>query len=254
MRSARRFFGKSGKGNGMSDKPNLLVIDDDRDIREPLAKYLAQNGYNVKTAEDAKAGRAILAGSAIDLVLLDVMMPGEDGLALLSFIRSTSKLPVILLTARVEEMDKIVGLEIGADDYVTKPFSPRELLARVKALLRRAGDSQQPIRVEDEVLAFDSWILKLGGMELVDERGVVHPLSTGEFKLLHALALRPKQVLSRDHLLDIMHSREAGPFDRSIDNHVSRLRKKLERNPRDPNLIKTVWGGGYMLNAEVRRL
>jgi two-component system, OmpR family, response regulator len=238
----------------MSEKSRLLIVDDDHDIREPLARYLGQNGYEVRTAESAKFARTILTATPVDLVLLDVMMPGEDGLALLSFIRATSKLPVILLTARVEEMDKIVGLEIGADDYVTKPFSPRELLARVKALLRRSSDGMQPIRIDDQVLAFDSWILKLGGMELVDDLGVVHPLSTGEFKLLHALAMRPKQVLSRDNLLDIMHSREGGPFDRSIDNHVSRLRKKLERDPRDPKLIKTVWGGGYMLNAEVRKL
>ncbi len=238
----------------MNETSRLLLVDDDRDIREPLAKYLGLNGYQVTTAESAKVARTILTASSVDLVLLDVMMPGEDGLALLSFIRATSKLPVILLTARAEETDKIVGLEIGADDYVTKPFSPRELLARVKALLRRSSDGMQPIRFDDEVLAFDSWILKLGGMELVDDQGVVHPLSTGEFKLLHALAMRPKQVLSRDNLLDIMHSREAGPFDRSIDNHVSRLRKKLERNPRDPSLIKTVWGGGYLFNAEVRKL
>jgi two-component system, OmpR family, response regulator len=183
------------------------------------------------------------------------MMPGEDGLALTAFIRATSAVPVILLTARAEETDRIVGLEIGADDYVTKPFSPRELLARIKAVLRRAGDAGGRVRAPDsDSYAFGPWVLRSGERELVDREGVVIPLSTGEYNLLHALVTRPRRVLSRDQLLDLSQGRELAAFERSIDNHISRLRKKIEANPSDPRLIKTVWGGGYMLAAEVRKL
>ncbi len=238
----------------MAEEPHILLVDDERNIRDPLAAYLARNGVRVSKAENAAAARQILSAFAIDLVLLDIMMPGEDGLALTGYIRATSGTPIILLTAKAEETDRIVGLEIGADDYVTKPFSPRELLARIKAILRRVGDSGGRVQSESESYAFGPWILKTGERELVDAEGIAIPLSTGEYNLLHALVTRPRRVLSRDQLLDLTQGRELAAFERSIDNHVSRLRKKVEENASDPKLIKTVWGGGYMLAAEVRKL
>jgi len=237
----------------MAEEPHILLVDDERDIRDPLASYLGRNGVRVTKAENAAAARQALSAYAIDLVLLDIMMPGEDGLSLAGFIRATTNLPVILLTAKVEEMDRIVGLEIGADDYVTKPFSPRELLARIKAVLRRSGEDR--VRPpEADAYGFGPWLLKSGERELVDEDGIAIPLSTGEYNLLHALVTRPRRVLSRDQLLDLSQGRELAAFERSIDNHISRLRKKIEADPANPKLIKTVWGGGYMLAAEVRRL
>ena len=239
----------------MADEAHLLLVDDERDIREPLAAYLARAGYRVSKAANAEAARALLAAKEFDLVLLDIMMPGEDGLGLTGFIRATTSLPVILLTARAEETDRIVGLEIGADDYVTKPFSPRELLARIKAVLRRSGDSQARVRApEAESFAFGPWVLKTGERELRDADGVAVALSTGEYNLLLAFVTHPKRVLTRDQLLDLSQGRELAAFERSIDNHISRLRKKIEESASDPKLIKTVWGGGYMLASEVTRL
>lgn len=238
----------------MSD-PHILLVDDQRDIRDPLASYLGKNGVRVTKAENAAAARQALTAYAIDLVLLDIMLPGEDGLSLLGHIRSIGSTPVILLTARTEETDRVVGLEIGADDYVTKPFSPRELLARIKAVLRRGGDRESRLRPpEAAAYGFGHWVLKTGERELVDKAGVAIPLSTGEYNLLYALVTHPRRVLTRDQLLDLSQGRELAAFERSIDNHVSRLRKKIEENPSDPRLIKTVWGGGYMLAAEVSRL
>ena len=239
----------------MADEAHILLVDDERDIREPLAAYLARNNYRVSKAANAEAARALLAAKSFDLVLLDIMMPGEDGLALTGFIRATTNLPIILLTARAEETDRIVGLEIGADDYVTKPFSPRELLARIKAVLRRSGDNPMKVRPpEAESFAFGPWILKTGERELVDREQVAIPLSTGEYNLLYAFVTHPRRVLTREQLLDLSQGRELAAFERSIDNHISRLRKKIEENASDPKLIKTVWGGGYMLASEVTRL
>jgi len=239
----------------MPGEPHILLVDDERDIRDPLAAYLQRNGLRVTKAENAAAARQLLAAYAIDLVLLDIMMPGEDGLSLAGHIRATEGPPVILLTARAEETDRIVGLEIGSDDYVTKPFSPRELLARIKAVLRRAGDSESRLRPPDAAaFAFGPWVLRTGERELVDEAGVATPLSSGEYNLLHALVTHPRRVLSRDQLLDLSQGREIAAFERSIDNHISRLRKKIEESAADPKLVKTVWGGGYMLAADVRRL
>jgi DNA-binding response OmpR family regulator len=236
-------------------EPHILLVDDQRDIRDPLASYLSRNGVRVTKADNAAVARQALSAYAIDLVLLDIMMPGEDGLSLMSHIRGQGPMPVILLTARTEETDRVVGLELGADDYVTKPFSPRELLARIKAVLRRGGDREAKLRPPgDEALAFGPWILKTGERELQDEDGVAIPLSTGEYNLLYALVTHPRKVLSRDQLLDLSQGRELAAFERSIDNHISRLRKKIEGNPADPKLIKTVWGGGYTLAAEVRQL
>jgi two-component system, OmpR family, response regulator len=239
----------------MDTEPHLLLVDDERDIRDPLAAYLAKNGFRVTKAENAAVARQQLAAHAIDLVLLDIMMPGEDGLSLAGFVRATTGIPVILLTAKAEETDRIVGLELGADDYVTKPFSPRELLARIKAVLRRSDGTARPLRAPDaEAYGFGPWVLKTGERELVDAEGVSVPLSTGEYNLLLALVTHPKRVLSRDQLLDLSQGRELAAFERSVDNQVSRLRRKIEADPSDPKLIKTVWGGGYTFAAEVKRL
>ena len=239
----------------MADTPHLLLVDDERSIREPLAQYLTKQGFRVTQAGDAESARTRMAAYAIDLVVLDIMMPGEDGLSLCRHIRATGETPVILLTARAEETDRIVGLEMGADDYVVKPFSPRELAARIKVVLRRTvGGGTRQRAPEAGSYAFAGWVLKTGERTLVDREGVSVPLSTGEYNLLLALVQRPRQVLTRDQLLDLTQGREAAAFDRAIDNQVSRLRRKIEADPKAPDIIKTVWGGGYALSAEVTRL
>jgi two-component system OmpR family response regulator len=196
--------------------------------------------------------RRLLQRSAPDLVVLDIMMPGEDGLSVCRHLRATSDLPVILLTAVAEDTDRIVGLEMGADDYVTKPFNPRELLARIKAVLRRAN-SLPPRRSgpRSKAIRFDRWTLEVGRRELIGADGVAVPLSTAEFRLLAVLLDHPGLVLTRDQLLDLTVGRTADVYDRSIDNQVSRLRRKIEADPRNPVLIKTHWGGGYSFAAEV---
>jgi len=238
----------------MESSAHILVVDDHREIRDLLAKYLAKHGFRVTAAETAARARKLLETSAIDLVVLDVMMPGEDGLSLCRHLRATTELPVIMLTAMAEDTDRVIGLEMGADDYVVKPFNPRELLARIRAVLRRTNNLPHPRqRVDAEALRFDRWVLQVARRELVGEDGVAIPLSTAEFLLLSALLNHPRMVLSRDQLLDLTRGRAANVFDRSIDNQVSRLRRKIEADPKDPTLIKTVWGGGYMLTAEVSR-
>jgi DNA-binding response OmpR family regulator len=238
----------------MAGEPHILVVEDERDIRDPLAAYLTRNGLRVTKAEDAAAARQVLAAHGIDLVLLDIMMPGEDGLSLAGFIRATTKIPVILVTAKSEDTDRIVGLELGADDYVSKPFNPRELLARIKAVLRRSEGGGSVRAPDSDAYAFGAWVLKTGERELVGADGVAVPLSTGEYNLLLAFVTHPRRVLTRDQLLDLTQGRELAAFERSIDNHISRLRKKIEADPADPKLVKTVWGGGYTLAAEVKRL
>jgi len=234
---------------------SLLIVEDEASIREPLVKYFSNNQFRVKAAASAVEARALLAAHAFDLVVADIMMPGEDGLSLCRHIRSTSNLPVILLTARAEELDRILGLEVGADDYVTKPFSPRELLARVKAVIRRSNSlPPRQTAPETTTYTFGKWILKTGERELVDTDGVAVPLSSGEYTLLLTLIERPRLVLTRDQLLDLTQGREASLFDRSIDNQISRLRRKIEEDPKSPKYIKTVWGGGYSFAAEVRKL
>ncbi len=236
----------------MDSTPHILVVDDHRDIRDLVAKYLTKNGYRVSVADGGAAMKKILASSVIDLVVLDLMMPGEDGLTLCRDLRAQNNLPVIMLTAMAEETDRVIGLEMGADDYLTKPFNPRELLARIKAVLRRANSlPQQRGTLSGDRLAFDRWTIDNGQRELIGEDGVAVPLSTAEFLLLSAFLQHPKMVLSRDQLLDLTSGREASAFDRSVDNQVSRLRRKIEADPKKPELIKTVWGGGYSFTAEV---
>lgn len=232
--------------------PHILVVDDHRDIRDLLAKFLVKHGQRVTTAENVPAARKALAAHRFDLVVLDIMMPGEDGLVLCRELRAEGAMPIILLTAMAEETDRIIGLELGADDYLTKPFNPRELLARIKAVLRRA--QSLPVGQEPDLgdaLKFDRWVFHVSRREITGADGVAIPLSTGEFDLLSVLVQRPGMVLSRDQLLDLTKGRSAKVFDRSIDNQVSRLRKKVEQDPKDPKLIQTVWGGGYKFAATV---
>ncbi|MGI9276693.1 MAG: response regulator [Endozoicomonas sp.] len=235
-------------------KQHILVVDDHDEIRDLLGRYLGQHGYEVSLADGAGQMRAELAKSSVDLIVLDIMMPGEDGLTLCRQLREAGGPPVILLTAMSEEADKIVGLELGADDYVTKPFSPRELLARIKAVTRRMQQRPKPSAQEEPSgkLSFNNWTLDTHQRQLEKSDGLLVPLSTAEFRLLSVFIEHPRQVLSRDQLLDLTQGREALPFDRSIDNQISRLRKKVEANPKDPTLIKTVWGGGYMFTSEAR--
>ncbi len=234
--------------------PHILVVDDHREIRDLLARYLAKHGLRVSVANGGGTMKKELKTSAIDLVVLDIMMPGEDGLSLCRHLRETTDIPVILLTAMAEDTDRVVGLEIGADDYVTKPFNPRELLARIKAVLRRAQSlpaRREPL--DGNRVRFDRWTFDVDQRELLDEEGVATPLSTAEFRLLGAFLDHPGMVLSREQLLDLTSGRAAQVFDRSIDNQVSRLRRKIEADPKNPMLIKTVWRGGYRFTADVGR-
>jgi two-component system, OmpR family, response regulator len=237
----------------MAEQPHLLIVDDDPEIRDLLARYLRKHGFRVDLAADGRAMARQLEDGRFDLVVLDLMLPGEDGLSLCRRLRATSSLPVIMLTAMGEETDRIVGLEMGADDYLAKPFNPRELLARIKAVLRRARGGPAVAVEPDGVLTFAGWRLEVARRELRDGAGVLVPLTSGEFDLLLAFALRPQRVLNRDQLLDLTRGRSAQAFDRSIDVQLSRLRRKIEADPRDPQLIKTVRGGGYMLSAAVER-
>jgi two-component system, OmpR family, response regulator len=231
----------------------LLLVDDEATLREPLAEYLARQGFVVRQAEDAAKARSALLEETPDLVLVDIMMPGEDGLSLCRHLTETKNLPVILLTAKGEPMDRIVGLEIGADDYVSKPFEPRELVARIRSVLRRAAKNGPPPEA-DAPYEFEGWRLDPLKRKLTDPEGTVVPISSAEFRLLVAFLTHPRQVLDRDRLLDMVQGREAHLVDRAVDNQVSRLRRKMEEDSRDPRLIQTVWGGGYRLAADVRRL
>jgi two-component system OmpR family response regulator len=232
----------------------LLLVDDESSLREPLADYLVRQGFAVRQAEDAAKARAALAEETPDLVLLDIMMPGEDGLSLCRHLSETKHIPVIFLTAKGEATDRIVGLEIGGDDYVVKPFEPRELVARIRSVLRRATKAPLNGDEEDALYEFDSWRLDPLKRRLIDPEGTVVPISSAEFRLLIAFLTHPRQVLDRDRLLDMVQGREAHLFDRAVDNQVSRLRRKIEADSRDPKLIQTVWGGGYRLAADVRRI
>ncbi|MHA6316264.1 response regulator [Altererythrobacter sp. CAU 1778] len=237
----------------MTETPvTVLLVDDEPTLREPLAEYLTGQGFVVREAESAAAARSLLLTSRPDIALLDIMMPGEDGLSLCRHLVETQHLPTILLTARGEPTDRIIGLEIGADDYVTKPFEPRELVARIRSVLRRV-DRPTTDAKEDAHYLFEGWRLDPVRRRLTDPEGTLVPLSSTEFRLLRALLDNPQKVMDRDLLLDIVQGREASLFDRAVDNQVSRLRRKLEADSRNPALILTVRGGGYQLAADVRR-
>ena len=240
----------------MDRTPHLLVVDDDREIRSLVAQFLTKHGYRVTGVRDGAEMMRTLDGARVDLIVLDLMLPGEDGLSLCRRLRATpqtAQTPVIMLTAMGEETDRIVGLEMGADDYLAKPFSPRELLARIKAVLRRV--SAPPVAgapaAAGTVLRFEGWSLDLTKRELRSPDGVLVQLSAGEYDLLVAFVEHPQRVLTRDQLLDLARGRSAVPFDRSIDVQVSRLRRKIEPDPADPTLIKTVRGGGYLFTPTV---
>jgi len=230
---------------------HVLVVDDDREIRDLLARFLAKHGYRVTGAHDGKEMRKALADWSIDLIVLDLMLPGEDGLSLCRELRARSRIPIIMLTMLGEETDRILGLEMGADDYLPKPFNPRELIARMKAVLRRSrGDATSQAGTAG-VLSFSGWKLDRGPRRLESPDGLVVDLSAGEYDLLVAMVEHPQQVLTRDQLLDLTHGRAEAPFDRSIDMQVSRLRRKIETDPKEPELIKTVRGGGYIFATTV---
>ena len=236
-----------------SEPVRLLLVDDEATLREPLADYLVRQGFVVDQAGSAAEARTRLRDAPPDLVLLDIMMPGEDGLSLCRHLAESQAIPTILLTARGEATDRIVGLEIGADDYVTKPFEPRELVARIRSVLRRASKGAAAVFEEEHDFLFDGWRLDPLKRKLTDPEGAVVAISSVEFRLLMAFLDHPRQVLDRDRLLDMVQGREAHLFDRAVDNQISRLRRKIEADSRNPTLIQTVWGGGYMLAADVRR-
>jgi len=237
----------------MSARPQLLVVDDDREIRELLAGFLERHDFAVLTAADGEQMRRVLRESQVDLVVLDLMLPGEDGLRLCRALRAESELPVIMLTAMDEDTDRIVGLELGADDYVPKPCNPRELLARIRAVLRRARGASSPRPPPAGRLHFAGWCMIPAQRSLSGPDGHTVDLTAGEFDLLLVFADRAQRVLSRDELLDLTRGREAGPFDRSIDTQVSRLRRKIEPDPGRPVIIKTVRNGGYVFTPVVER-
>lgn len=234
---------------------HILIVDDHREIRDALVKYLEKNGMRATSAADAVAMDAAMKVGHFDLIVLDVMMPGEDGLSVCRRLRAKSDIPILILTALGAETDRIVGLEVGADDYLPKPFNPRELLARIKAILRRfdraevAGGS-----LAGHKLAFDRWVLDTDRRTLIEADGAEVSLTTAEFRLLTVFLERPRFVLSREQLLDLTSGRASQVFDRTIDNQISRLRRKVEADPAKPVLIATVWGGGYSLAADVKEI
>jgi two-component system OmpR family response regulator len=237
----------------MQGGPHILIVDDHREIRDLVSRALSKEGFRVSVAADGRAMRKVLDDSRIDLILLDLMLPGEDGLSLCRSLRAASSIPIIMLTAKGDELDRVIGLEMGADDYLPKPFGSRELVARIRAVLRR---SQEKLTADNpgprpKRYRFDRWRLDTGMRELIREDGLTVALSTGEYDLLIALIERPQRMLSRDQLLDLARGRAAHPLDRSIDTQVSRLRRKLELDPGDPKIIKTVWGGGYIFTPAV---
>lgn len=231
------------------EEPHLLIVDDARDIREPLGQYLRRHNYRVDLAANAQVARTTVEDGAIDLVVLDVMMPGEDGLSVCRWLVARGGPPVILLTAMADETDRIVGLELGADDYVVKPFNPRELLARIRSVLRRAPPAR-PVLPSGR-RSFAGWVHDPASRTLVAEDGRTADLTSGESRLLSVFLDRPRTVLSRDQLLDLTAGREAKAYDRAIDNQISRLRRKIEADPGRPTLLVTEWGGGYALAADV---
>jgi len=230
----------------------ILVVDDDEDIRNLLKEYLEKNGFVVVTAADGQQMRQYWPHERLDLIVLDIMMPGDDGFTLCKEVRARSRIPIIMLTAGSDETDRIIGLELGADDYVGKPFNPRELLARIKAVLRRYDESpdSSPLDARQR-LRFGNWLLDLTNRELIDANGNAHSLNGADFNLLRLFVSRPGEVLSRDDLSNELRGRDSSPFDRSIDVQVSRLRSRLNDDGKSPQLIKTVRGAGYILTVSV---
>ena len=235
----------------MSDAQHVAILDDDPEIRSLLEQNLRGAGFEVSTASNGRDLKTILEHQTIDLIVLDLMLPGEDGLTICRELRAESNIPIIMLTAMTHEADRIIGLEMGADDYLTKPFSPRELVARIKATLRRQGMVTTQSEDRRRAAVFEGWKLDVVRRELRDPDHVLVDLTSGEFDLLAALIERPNRLMTRDLLLDITKGRQADVFDRSIDITISRLRQKIEEDPKNPQFIKTVRGKGYIFSAEI---
>ncbi len=236
----------------MTDRPHLLIVDDDREIRGLLAQYLEKHDFRTTAVADGKEMRRTLERSHVDLVVLDLMLPGEDGLSLCRELRTRSQVPVIMLTARGEDVDRIIGLELGADDYVAKPFNPRELLGRIKAILRRAAHAPRDPSPENvRGFSFNGWRLDTVTRTLTDASGKEVALSGAEYRLLAVLLGAGNRVLTRAQLTELLRGRDADPFDRSIDVRVSRLRQILGDDARAPQIIKTVYGEGYVVGVTV---
>ncbi len=234
-------------------KSHILVVDDDPQIRDLIGNYLEQHGFRVSVARDGNEMWRLLKKSEIELVVLDIMLPGDDGLTLCRRLRNESAVLIIMLSAANEEADRVVGLEVGADDYLAKPFSPRELLARIKALVRRttgplAAQRKTRCLANQPLISFHNWALDQNKRRLITPDGVAVPLSAAEYDLLVAFLEHPNRVLNRDQLLDLTKGQEAQPFDRTIDVQVARLRKKIEVDPKNPQILKTVRGGGYQFD------
>ena len=223
----------------------ILVVDDDPGLRDLLQRYLEEQGYEVTAVRDGVAMDTALSQEAFDLLILDLMLPGEDGLSLLRRLVARPALPVIIVSARGEDIDRIVGLEVGADDYIAKPFNPRELLARVRAVLRRGSSLVDEDETPGDVQRFGPYEMQLASQRLL-RAGEEVPLTTGEFTLLRVLVEHPQRVLDRNTLLDLIKGYEHQPFDRSIDVRVARLRRKIEDDASNPRYIRTVWGRGYL--------
>ena len=236
----------------MAKQDHILIVDDDAEIRGLLGEYLQKQGYRATAVADGKGLRAAMEKSRPDVIILDLMLPGEDGLALCRDLRARSETPIIMLTARGDETDRIVGLELGADDYVAKPFNPRELLARIKSVLRRARSLPDNLKPKEAgSYRFAGWTLDVATRNLTGADGVVVPLGGTEFRLLRIFLEHPNRVLTRDQLIDLMLSRDAAPFDRAIDVQVSRLRHRLGEDAKEPAIVKTVRGQGYVFAARV---
>lgn len=232
---------------------HIYIVDDNRELLDVVSQYIGDNGYKTSIAKNGQELRALMRRGSPDLVVLDIMMPGEDGLSICRFLRETSTVPIIFLTALADDTDRIIGLEIGADDYLIKPFNPRELLARIRSVLRRS-QSLPPNKLIDlevaKTVKFGRWTLDVRARVLLDENETSFLLSTAEFKLLSVFLLHPNVELNREKLVDLARGREAQLFDRSIDTLVNRLRNKIEKDVKNPEYIKTVWGKGYIFAAE----
>ena len=235
----------------METPPTILIVDDDREIRTLLADYLESNGFHGVTASDGTSMWHLLDREHVDLLVLDLNLPGEDGLTLCRNIRARSDMPVIMLTARGEPLDRILGLEMGADDYMVKPFEPRELLARIRNVLRRRAPPAAGTNQEGQRIRFSNWILDLVARHLLNPQGTAVILSGAEFRLLKIFLEHPNRILSRDQLSIMIKGRDADPFDRSIDLQVSRLRQKLGDDAKNPTLLKTVRNEGYVLATTI---
>lgn len=236
----------------MNPSPKILIVEDNAEMSALVASAFKKEGYRVTAAGDGRSMMKIIENERIDLIILDIMLPGDDGLTICRNLQSSSSIPIIIMSAKGDELDRVLGLKMGADDYVSKPFSMMELIARAQAVLRRTGSEiRYELSENPNQYSFAGWVLDIAQRELINSEDIIVPLSTGEIDLLCVFLQRPKRTLSRDQLLDLARGRDAQAFDRSIDTQVSRLRRKIEIDPREPKIIKTVWGGGYILSVDV---